>query len=562
MKRTYSPWVVLSALLTGSALGLMDSTITNVAVPSLIHDLGARVDQILWVGNGYLLGYAALVVTAGRLGDLFGQKRMFMIGVSLFVLSSIACAFAQSAEMFVASRVVQGCSAALFGPQSMAIITHIFPPERRGTAFGVWGSVAGISVAAGPTLGGLTVAAFGWRWVFLINVFIGAIAMVYAAVVVPNVNFGRRPRLDIAGSVLLSLGLFLLVYGLLEGESHHWGPLWGPVTAPMVIVAGVCALVALVALERGRQDREPLLPFSVLRNRNFVLTLGATCGLALAVSSMLFLTLLNLQMSIGMAVAVAGITVATAPAVSVLVSPFSGRLTDKYGGKYVLFVGMLVLAAGLVLLASAEQIGSTWYDMLPGLLTVGIGMGVTFSPPVAMAMGSVPKSMTGVASGCFNMARLAGSLIGSASVGALLQARLAPALTRAATNHANALPPDLRDRFIAGFATASTGDLQTQHLTTEPATQTLANLVLHEGLADAIRWTYTLPVAVLVIGAIAVLGTHSRTKPTDPTPQPTADDTPAASAVSAVAQAAVPASAHDPASTFASPPSPAPAKST
>ena len=526
MRRTYGPWVVLSALLTGSALGLMDSTITNVAVPSLIHDLDAHVDQILWVGNGYLLGYAALVVTAGRLGDLFSQKRVFLLGVALFVLSSVACAFAQSADMFIAARVAQGLSAALFGPQSMAIITHIFPVERRGTAFGVWGSVAGLSVAAGPTVGGLLVSTLGWRWVFLINVVIGAVAIVYAAIVVPDVRFGRRPRLDIAGSVLLTLGLFLIVYGLLEGESHQWGRLWGPVTAPMVIVAGVCALAALVVVERGRQDREPLLPFGVLRNRNFVLTLGATCGLALAVSSMLFLTLLNLQLSLGMAVLVAGLTVATAPAVSVVVSPISGRLTDRYGGKYVLFVGMLVLATGLALLAVAEQIGSTWYDMLPGLITVGIGMGVTFAPPVAMAMSNVPKTMTGVASGCFNMARLSGSLIGSASVGALLQARLVPALTSAAERHANALPADLRDRFVAGFATASTGDLRAHSFVVESGsadtaalTQRLADQVMHEGLAHAIQWTYALPVAVLVVGAVAILGTRTANKTPAPTPQ-------------------------------------------
>ena len=505
MRREYGPWIVLAALLTGSALGLMDSTITNVAVPSLIHDLDARVDQILWVSNGYLLGYAALVVTAGRLGDLFSQKRLFIIGVALFILSSVACAAAQSAEFFIAARVVQGCSAALFGPQSMAIITHIFPAERRGSAFGVWGAVAGISVAAGPTLGGLTVSTLGWRWVFGINVVIGAFAIAFAAVVVPNTRFGRKRRLDLAGAAWLSIGLALVVYGLLEGNSHGWGRVIGPVTAPMVLLAGVAAMGVLYVVERRRQDSEPMLPFHVLRNRNFVLTLAAASGLALAVSSMLFLTLLNLQLSLGMAVLVAGLTVATAPAVSVLLSPISGRLTDRYGGKYVLFAGMLVLAAGLVLLASAERIGSTWYDMLPGLVTVGVGMGVTFAPPVTMAMSDVPPAMTGIASGFFNIARLSGSLIGSASVGALLQARLVPALTAAATRASAGMSAVRQQSFVAGFANASTGNLQASHFTVAGAPAQLAAQVLHAGLADAIRWTYALPVAVLVVGAIAVL---------------------------------------------------------
>jgi EmrB/QacA subfamily drug resistance transporter len=513
MKRTYGPWIVLSALLTGSALGLMDSTITNVAVPSLIHDLDARVDQILWVGNGYLLGYAALVVTAGRLGDLFSQKRLFLLGVGLFMAASVACATAQSADFFIAARVVQGCSAALFGPQSMAIITHIFPTEKRGAAFGVWGAVAGISVAAGPTLGGLCVSTLGWRWVFGINVVIGAVAIAFAAVVVPNTRFGRKRRLDLAGAAWLSIALALLVYGLLEGNSHGWGRVLGPVTAPMVLVAGVAALGVLVVVERRRQDSEPMLPFHVLRNRNFVLTLAAACGLALSVSSMLFLTLLNLQLSLGMAVLVAGLTVATAPAVSVLLSPISGRLTDRYGGKYVLFLGMLVLATGLALLASAERLGSTWYDMLPGLVTVGVGMGVTFAPPVTMAMSDVPPEMTGIASGFFNIARMSGSLIGSASVGALLQARLVPALTTSATRAASDLPDAVRDRFVAGFANASTGNLQAQHFLVQGAPAQLAEHVLQEGLADAIRWTYALPVIVLVVGAIAILGVKVVRKP-------------------------------------------------
>jgi EmrB/QacA subfamily drug resistance transporter len=513
MKREFGPWLVLSALLTGSALGLMDSTITNVAVPSLIHDLDARVDQILWVGNGYLLGYAALVVTAGRLGDLFSQKRLFLIGVGLFMLSSVACATAQSADFFIAARVIQGCSAALFGPQSMAIITHIFPAEKRGAAFGVWGAVAGISVAAGPTLGGLCVSTLGWRWVFGINVVIGAVAIAFAAVVVPNTTFGRRRRLDLAGAAWLSIGLALLVYGLLEGNSHGWGRVIGPVTAPMVLAAGVVAMGALVVVERRRQDREPMLPFAMLRNRNFVLTLAAACGLALSVSSMLFLTLLNLQLSLGMAVLVAGLTVATAPAVSVVLSPISGRLTDRYGGKYVLFLGMLILAGGLVLLASAERIGSTWYDMLPGLVTVGVGMGVTFAPPVTMAMSDVPPERTGIASGFFNIARMSGSLIGSASVGALLQARLVPALSASANRVAGALPNGVAQRFVAGFANASTGNLQAQHFVVPGVPLSLAEQALQDGLADAIRWTYALPVVVLVVGAVAVLGFKVIPKP-------------------------------------------------
>jgi EmrB/QacA subfamily drug resistance transporter len=518
--KEFGPWLVLSALLTGSALGLMDSTITNVAVPSLIHDLNARVDQILWVGNGYLLGYAALVVTAGRLGDLFSQKRLFMIGVALFMASSVACATAQSADFFIAARVVQGCSAALFGPQSMAIITHIFPRERRGAAFGVWGAVAGISVAAGPTLGGLTVSTMGWRWVFGINVVIGSIAIVFAAIVVPNTTFGRKRRLDLAGAAWLSIGLALIVYGLLEGNSHDWGRVLGPVTAPMVIAAGVIAMGVLFVVERRRQHAEPMLPFHILHNRNFVLTLAAACGLALAVSSMLFLTLLNLQLSLGMAVLVAGLTVATAPAVSVLLAPISGRLTDRYGGKFVLFAGMLVLAAGLVLLASAERIGSDWYDMLPGLATVGVGMGVTFAPPPAMAMSDVPPAMTGIASGFFNIAKLCGSLIGSASVGALLQARLVPALTASATRAAIQLPPSSRQTFVNAFANASTGNLQAARFTVPGAPAQLAAQVLHEGLADAIRWTYALPVIVLVIGAIAVLGLKVVPRTVTPKPGP------------------------------------------
>ncbi|BCB84480.1 hypothetical protein Psuf_017930 [Phytohabitans suffuscus] len=221
-ERRHSPWLVLTTLCLGFFMILLDTTIVNIAIPDMSADLDASLNQILWIVNAYVLVYAVLLITAGRLGDLYGPKQLFIIGLVVFTLASAACGFATNPTQLVAARVVQGVGGALLTPQTLSVITVIFPREKRGAAFGVWGAVAGVATVTGPTLGGYLVTDWGWEWIFFVNVPVGIVTVVLAAIVMPNLKLNRRHRLDWTGTLLASAGLFLITYSLIEGESHRW----------------------------------------------------------------------------------------------------------------------------------------------------------------------------------------------------------------------------------------------------------------------------------------------------------------------------------------------------
>lgn len=460
-----NPWLVLVALVLGQVMTLLDTTVVNVAIPTLARDLDASLDSVLWVINSYVLAFAVLLVTGGRLGDLFGQRRMFVSGVSLFTAASVVCGLAQTADQLIWARVVQGVGAALLVPQTLSLLTRVFPEDKRGAAFGVWGAVGGFGAAIGPTVGGLLVDSLGWRWIFFLNIPLGVAAAVLGAAWLPGHDGGRRRRLDLLGTVLVTTGLFLLTYGLIEGERHAWGGL-----IPVALLGGVLVLGLFVLVERGRQDREPLLPFVILRDRNFTLMAVVVAALPLGLGAMLFLTLLHLQSVAGMSARDAGLTVALAPLISAVVAPKSGSAIDRYGGKPVLLAGLALFAAGIAGIALAVRADGVWWHLVPGLVLLGFGMGVGGSPAAIIAMRDIAQEVSGAASGLFNTTRLCGSLLGSAAVGAVLQARLSV------------------EGLDAGL---------------------LQNVVPHEfreGFADALRFSYLLPVAALAAGVLLTLG--------------------------------------------------------
>src|SRR5581483_9413695 len=218
----HSPWLVLGALCLGFFMILLDTTIVNVAIPSLSEGLHASLSEILWILNAYILVYAVLLITAGRLGDLYGPKLLFLSGLVVFTGASVACGFAHSATQLIIFRIIQGLGGALLTPQTLSVITMIFPPDRRGAAFGLWGAVAGVATLAGPVLGGWLVTNFGWRWIFFVNLPVGIVALVLSSIVMPNIKLNRRHRLDFGGVVLSTAALFLITYGLIEGQSYHW----------------------------------------------------------------------------------------------------------------------------------------------------------------------------------------------------------------------------------------------------------------------------------------------------------------------------------------------------
>src|SRR5215468_809394 len=228
---------------------LLDLTIVNIAIPHMITRLHASLDDILWVINAYALVLAVLVITAGRLGDLVGPRPMFLYGIALFTAASAACGLAPTPGWLIGFRAVQGLGAAMLMPQTLTIITNTFPPERRGAAFGIWGAVAGVATIAGPTLGGLLVSAFDWRWIFFVNLPIGVIVLLITPILIPDVRLGRKHRFDVLGVLLASAALLAICYGLVEGQKYDWGTITSFISIPLILGVGVVLLLAFVLVQ-------------------------------------------------------------------------------------------------------------------------------------------------------------------------------------------------------------------------------------------------------------------------------------------------------------------------
>jgi len=523
-ERQHSPWLVLATLCLGFFMILLDTTIVNIAIPDMSASLDASLDQILWIVNAYVLVYAVLLITAGRLGDLYGPKQLFIVGLVVFTLASAACGFATSPGQLVAARVVQGVGGALLTPQTLSVITVIFPPEKRGAAFGVWGGVAGVATVTGPTLGGYLVTDWGWEWIFFVNVPVGAVTVALAAVVMPNLKLNRRHRLDWTGTLLATVGLFLITYGLIEGESHHWSEVWGPITIPELIGAGALVMVAFFVHQYVTRMKEPLVPFSIFSDRNFSLMNWVVGAIAFGMLGLFLSLVIYLQSVIGLSALRAGVAVAPMSLLSMVIAPFAGRAADRMGGKWILFTGLTLWSVGMGLVVWLAQPDSGQWSLLPGLLVAGTGLGMTFAPLQTIAMRDIAPQVAGAASGLINTSRQLGGVIGSAAVGALLQARLASDLPRAARDEAGTVPQQYRDQFVNGFSDASTGSLHVgAGQTGVPLPQSLPDQVrqviagaaeraFREGFTHAMRLTLILPLAILAAAALSCLLIRGRAR--------------------------------------------------
>jgi EmrB/QacA subfamily drug resistance transporter len=483
-----NPWAVLLTLSLGFFMTLLDLTVVNVAIPSMIGKLHASLDEMLWVINVYVLVLAALLIVSGRLGDTAGPRNLFFSGVALFTAASVLCGLAQSPAQLIVTRAVQGLGGAALVPQTMTIIIGTFPPARRGAALGVWGAVAGVATIAGPTLGGLVVSSAGWRWIFFINVPIGMLVLAMTLTLVPAVRRDVRHKLDLPGVVLAAATLFCLTFGLTEGQRYRWnGGIWA-------LLAGAGLLLAVfLAYQRTRQHGEPLLPFALFRDRNFAVMNLVSATVQVGMLGLFLPMTLYLQSVLDFSAIEAGLVMAPAMAVSAVLSPLAGRLADRVGGKYILMTGLTLFAAGMAWLALVVDTGQTWYGVQPPLVVIGVGIGLVFGPMVTVAMYGVEPRLAGAASGVLNTIRQIGTVVGSAAVGAVLQNRLAVTLHDQAAGRAGALPGSVRGPITAAFA---------------------------HGFVQAMRPTMALPVATIAIGAAACLLVRARHgKPPGSTPE-------------------------------------------
>lgn len=515
MAQGRNPWPVLLVTVLGFFMIMLDTTIVYVATPSILSSLHASLDQVLWVFNGYLLTYAVLLITAGRLGDLVGPRQMFALGLVVFTAASALCGLSHDATQLIAARVIQGVGGAFLAPQSLAILMAIFPPERRGAAFGITGAVIGVSTVAGPTLGGWIITNWDWRWIFFLNVPIGILTFIGTFLVIPDVRPGLRHRLDLVGVALSSAALFAIVFGLIEGQRYDWGRITGWLTIPMVLGAGIAFFLAFFAWEL--RQREPLVPLGLFRNRNFSLMNWTSAAMSFALQGIFIVIPIYMQSVLGMTALQSGLTVAPMSVTAAILAPIAGRLSDRFGGKYLLMAGLAIFGAGtgiVTLVASASSTSATF--ILPWVVA-GLGLGLIFAPMTTVAMQDIKPVMAGAASGVLNTTRQLGAVIGAAVIGAVLQNRLASSLHEQAVASANQLPPAFQARFVDGFAQAAKSGLQVGRgqtgasLPTGLPAQVAARIgqLIHDvfvnGYVAAMRPTVAVAIGVLAVASLSCL---------------------------------------------------------
>jgi EmrB/QacA subfamily drug resistance transporter len=442
------PWAALWALCLGFFMILVDSTIVSVATPVIGQKLHAGENDVLWVTSAYLLAYAVPLLITGRLGDRIGPKNLYLVGLSVFTLSSLWCGFTGTITELITARVVQGLGASMMAPQTMAVITRVFPSTKRGQAMGAWGAVAGVAMLVGPILGGVLVDGLGWEWIFFINVPVGVVGFALAVYFVPALSTHTH-SFDIPGVVLSAIGMFLLVFGIQEGQTYHWnGAIWG------LIAGGVVVLVVFVVWQR-LNAREPLVPLGLFRDRNFSLANLAITAVGFAIIGMSFPLMYYAQEVEGLSPTRAALLLIPMAVLAGVLAPFVGRLSDTVHPRYVAGIGLLCFPVSLVWLAAVMSPHQAIWQLELPIALLGVANGFMWSPLSTTATRNLPMSQAGAGSGIYNTTRQVGAVLGTAAIAVLIQSRLGANLpgfdsAAARSGPSGGLPPALQD----GFSTA------------------------------------------------------------------------------------------------------------
>ncbi|WP_324291114.1 MFS transporter [Mycobacterium sp. Aquia_213] len=406
---TPRPWAALWAMLTGYFMTLIDWTAVSVANPSIMTALHTDYDSVVWVTSAYLLGFAVPLLVAGRLGDQFGPKTIYLVGLAVFTAASLWCGLADSIQMLVAARVVQGVGAAFLTPQVLSMITRVFPSGRRGVATSLRGAVVGIATLAGPLAGGVLVDELDWHWIFFVNVPIGILAFGLGVWLIPVLPKSRH-NFDVIGVLLSAVGLFLIVFALQEAPSQHGAPwIWGMFAAGLVTMA---AFVCWQATNKG----EPLIPLRVFSDRNYSVSSLGVGVLAFAWTAMALPFMFFAQLGCGLSAMHAAFLTAPLAVLTAVLTPVVGRVADRSDPRRVIGGGFAVLAISLAWL-SLEMTPATpiWRLLLP-FLAAGVGVVFLGAPLAVTAIRNLPPELAGAGSGVFTAARQVGTVLGSASM--------------------------------------------------------------------------------------------------------------------------------------------------
>jgi EmrB/QacA subfamily drug resistance transporter len=445
-------WTLLVVCLAVFML-LLDVTIVNVALPEIQNQLGSSFEDLQWVVDAYALALAAILLASGSLGDLLGRRSVFVIGLVIFSGASLLCGLSGSPAMLNIARAVQGAGGAMMFANSLALIAQEFPAHERGTAFGIWGATTGFAVAVGPLAGGALTDAFGWEWIFLVNVPIGLITLALTLMRVHDSERDPTARIDWAGLVAFSAGLFCLVFALIRGNDDGWG------SAKIValLVAGALLLAAFVAIER--RSEQPILDLRLFRVPTFTGAQIVAFSIHASMFSMFLYITLYMQNVLGYTPLEAGLRFLPISLLSFLVAPIAGKLAERYPVRLFLTAGLALIGLGLIEMHGVKP-SDDWTTLLPGFILAGIGIGFVNPPLATAAIGVVEPRRSGAASGINSTARQVGTAVGIAGLGAILQSKLSHGLGAGSLGGpaaAGAYIDALNDLFIVAAAVAFAG---------------------------------------------------------------------------------------------------------
>jgi EmrB/QacA subfamily drug resistance transporter len=428
-------WWTLAAVAFGLFMIMLDNTVVNVALPSMQRALHIDRAELEWVVNAYALTFGVLLLTGGKLADMFGRRRIFITGLIIFTASSLVCGLAGGAGLLIGARAVQAIGAALMNPATLSIITATFPRRQRGTAIGIWAGVSAMALAIGPLVGGILTEKVNWSWIFFINVPIGVIGIVAARLFIDESrDTSREQRLDLPGLLTSGIGLFALTYALISTNHHAW-------TSTLVLALFAIAAVSLLAFVLLElHQRVPMLDLSLFRNATFAGANTVMLLVGLSMFGIFFFNSLFIQNILGYSAIQTGATFLPMTVLIILVAPWAGRFSDRIGPRWLMTAGMLLVTASLLLFAQLD-VGSSFWAILPGLLTGGFGMALAMTPTTAAAMGSVPVDKAGVGSAVINSMRQVGGSLGIAIMGAVVATQISVSIGN----------PRFPEQFVSGY---------------------------------------------------------------------------------------------------------------
>ena len=448
-----NPWNALWAMMVGFFMILLDSTIVAVANPSIMNKLGTGYDTVIWVTSAYLLAYAVPLLVAGRLGDRFGTKNLYLAGLAVFTLASLWCGLSGSIGMLIAARMVQGIGAGLLTPQTLSTITRTFPADRRGMAMSMWGATAGVATLVGPLAGGILVDALGWAWIFFVNVPIGIIGLGLAYWLVPSLPTHKH-RFDLIGVGLSAVGMFLVVFALQEGQSGGWAPwIWA------VLVAGIGFMTAFIYWQ-SLNTHEPLVPLGIFRDRGFSLANVGVVVISFVATAMVLPLMFYAQVVCGLSPTRAALLTAPMAVTSGVLAPFVGRIIDRVHPQPLVGFGFSALAIGVTWLSFVMTASVPIWELVLPFFLLGVGMAFIWSPLATTATRNLPSQVAGASSGVYNATRQVGAVLGSAGMASFMTSRISSHLPptpdgfgpRGDKGAALQLPEFLRDPFATAMS--------------------------------------------------------------------------------------------------------------